>query len=73
MGMGWGAKTGRPVLQCLCKLGSGVGERRTIPDATRGWALGPGGSEAETAGRWTANAREGLLAESPELRVWETH
>lgn len=73
--MEWGAKTGGPLLQCLCKLGSGLVRGRRIPDATGDglWPTVPGGSEAEAAGCWTANSRQGVLAESPELRVWETH
>lgn len=73
--MEWGAKTGRPLLQCLCKLGSGLVRGRRIPDATGDglWPTVLGGSEAEVAGCRTANSRQGLLAESPELRVWETH
>ena len=57
-------------------LAAGCGEEEEPPTPPRDrlWPTGRGGAEAEAAGLGTANARpQWVLAESPEMRAWETY
>lgn len=74
----WGGEIRRADMpsSIYANLAAGWGEEEEPPTPPRDrlWPTGRRGAETEAAGLGTANARpQWLLAESPEMRAWETY